>query len=232
MARVRRLAPLATALLAVVVVGAGCASDQQAAPAPSPPSSASSSPSPSTPPPTSSASPASPEPPRSFLTIPRLGLRDYPVIRYRGSPDDAEGTRLQNDGSLATPRGLRGGTAPGEIGNYIVTGHRLSSTEPFRYLPSLPNGSRVWIRVGDVEHVYEVRRTRWTSFRSVKSLAAQRAPVPGRPGVEATRSMITLSTCATIEDHAVGNYWSDEFDNPEHRIDRIGVLVASRPVAG
>jgi sortase A len=34
-----------------------------------------------------------------------------------------------------------------------------------------------------------------------------------------------LSTCATYEDHAVGNYWADEFHNPEHRIDKIGVLV-------
>lgn len=169
------------------------------------------------------------EPRRSFLTIPRLGLREYPVIRYRGSPDDAEGTRLQNDGSLASPRGTTGGSAPGEVGNYIVTGHRLSSTEPFRHLPSLPQGSRVWIRVADVVHVYEVRRTRSTSFRSRTSLAAQRAPVPGRPGVEATRPMITLSTCATLEDHAVGNYWADEFDNPEHRIDKVGVLVATRP---
>ena len=175
---------------------------------------------------------AAPEPARSFLTIPRLGLRDYPVIRYRGSPDDAEGTRLQNDGSLASPRGAAGGEAPGEIGNYIVTGHRLSSTEPFRYLPSLPAGSRVMIRVADLVHVYEVRRTRWTSFRSTSSLAAQSAPVPGRPGLEASRPMITLSTCATLEDHAAGNYWADEFDNPEHRIDKIGVLVASREVAG
>jgi len=42
--------------------------------------------------------------------------------------------------------------------------------------------------------------------------------------------MITLSTCATIEDHAEGNYWSDRFDHPERRIDKIGVLVRSRPV--
>ena len=60
-------------------------------------------------------------------------------------------------------------------------------------------------------------------------MTAQRAPVPGRPGVEATRAKITLSTCATLEDHAAGNYWADEFDNPEHRIDKIGVLVATRP---
>jgi sortase A len=37
--------------------------------------------------------------------------------------------------------------------------------------------------------------------------------------------MITLSTCATIEDHAAGNWWADRFGNPEHRIDKIGVLV-------
>ncbi len=41
--------------------------------------------------------------------------------------------------------------------------------------------------------------------------------------------MITLSTCATQEDHAVGNYWSDEFKNPEHRIDKIGVLRSISP---
>jgi sortase A len=66
------------------------------------------------------------------------------------------------------------------------------------------------------------------SFRSPASLRAQRAAVPGRPGVPATRAMITLSTCATPEDRAAGNYWSDEFGNPEHRIDKIGVLVAMR----
>ncbi|MDQ3483915.1 MAG: sortase, partial [Actinomycetota bacterium] len=72
-------------------------------------------------------------------------------------------------------------------------------------------------------------RTRETSFRSARSLREQRAAVPGRPGREPTRAMITLSTCATQEDHAEGNYWSDEFDNPEHRIDKIGVLVKTRP---
>ncbi len=36
--------------------------------------------------------------------------------------------------------------------------------------------------------------------------------------------MITISTCATYEDHAKGNYWSDRFHNPEHRIEKIGVL--------
>jgi sortase A len=172
---------------------------------------------------------AVPEPRRSFVTIPAIGLRDFPVVRYRGSPDDAPGTVLQNAGEMASPRGPRGGTRPGEVGNHIVTGHRLTGTAPLRYSPSLSKGDRIQVRTGDTEFVYEVRRTRWTSFRQPASLRAQRAEVPGRPGETAVQPMITLSTCATLEDHADGNYWSDEFDNPEHRIDKIGVLVATRP---
>jgi sortase A len=170
-----------------------------------------------------------PEPRRSFVTIPAIGLRDFPVVRYRGTPDDAPGTALQNAGEMASPRGPRGGTRPGEVGNYIVTGHRLTGTAPLRYSPSLSRGDRIRVRTGDTVFVYEVRRTRWTSFRQPASLRAQRAAVPGRPGETAVQPMITLSTCATLEDHANGNYWSDEFDNPEHRIDKIGVLVATRP---
>ncbi|CAA9374096.1 MAG: Putative sortase (Surface protein transpeptidase) [uncultured Nocardioides sp.] len=179
--------------------------------------------------PTEEATPRPPEPRRSFVSIPELGLRDVPVVRYRGSPDDGPGTAIQNTGPMASPRGPRGGVGPGEVGNFIVTGHRLSGTAPLRYAPSLRRGDRVRVRSGDTVFVYEVRRTRWTSFRSPRSLAGQRAPVPGRPGRTATRPMITLSTCATIEDHAAGNYWSDRYDNPEHRIDKIGALVATRP---
>jgi sortase A len=86
----------------------------------------------------------------------------------------------------------------------------------------------VQVAAGGTTYVYRIVRTRETSFRSPASLRAQRAPVPGRPGEEPIRAMITLSTCATPEDHAAGNYWSDEFGNPEHRIDKIGVLVAVR----
>ncbi|QIK68342.1 class E sortase [Nocardioides sp. HDW12B] len=175
------------------------------------------------------AAPA-PEPARSFLTVPALGLRDFPVVRYVGSPDDAPGTAIQNAGPMASPRGPAGGVGPGVVGNFLVTGHRTSHTMPFADLPSARAGDRVLVRSGEVELVYEITRTRWTSFRSPRSLAAQSAPVPGRPEQEATRPMITLSTCATPEDHARGNYWSDRFGNPEHRIDKIGVLVERRQV--
>lgn len=173
-----------------------------------------------------------PEPRRSYLSIPALDLHGIPVVRYRGTPDDGPGTRIQNGGPTASPRGPGGGVGPGVIGNFIVTGHRTSHTAPFRYLPDLRVGDRVRIRSGEVVHVYRITATRTTSFRSPQSLARQSAAVPGRPGVAPTRAMITLSTCATPEDHAAGNFWSDRFGNPEHRIDKIGVLIDTRPAAG
>jgi sortase A len=162
------------------------------------------------------------------LSIPAIGLTDLDVVPYRGWTDDAPGTEIQNLGRAASPHGPRGGTGPGGVGNYQVTAHRLSSTAAFLRLPELEHGDRVRVRTKDATYVYRITGTRETSFRSPASLRAQRASVPGRPGQTPTRAMITLSTCATPEDHAVGNYWSDEFGNPEHRIDKIGVLVAVR----
>ena len=129
--------------------------------------------------------------------------------------------------SRKVPGGLVG---PGGVGNYLVTGHRSSSTAPFRSLPSLRVGALVVVVTDTHRLVYEVVGTRRTSFRSERSLREQSAAVPGRPGLAPTRAMITLSTCATFEDHAAGNYWSDEFHNPEHRIEKIGVLRSVRPL--
>jgi sortase A len=129
----------------------------------------------------------------------------------------------------ASPFGPRGGVGPGGIGNYIVTAHRTSSTRAFGDLPSLKVGDRVHVVAGQRRYVYRITHTRTTSFRSARSLARQSAPVPGHPGRRPTRAVITLSTCATQEDHARGNYWADQFGNPEHRIDKIGTLIATRP---
>jgi sortase A len=191
-----------------------------------------------TPPPVSEAEPVGPQPSdgrprRAVLRIPSIDVR-VPVVPYVGWTDDAPGTAIQNRGLAASPHGPRGGVGPGGIGSYQVTAHRTSSTRAFERLPDLRRGERVLVDVREAggattRYVYLVTRTRETSFRSRASLRAQRAPVPGRPGATPTKAMITLSTCATPEDHAEGNYWADEFDNPEHRIDKIGVLVAVRP---
>lgn len=164
-------------------------------------------------------------PRKALLSIPAIGLRDLPVVPYEGYTDDAAGTAIQDGGVAASPHGPRGGTGPGGVGNYQVTAHRTSSTRAFADLLELQRGDPVLVEVGRLDYHYVIRSTRQTSFRSPRSLAEQRAAVPGQPGATPTRAFLTLSTCATAEDHAAGNYWSDEFGNPEHRIDKIGVLV-------
>ncbi|QYJ05101.1 sortase [Nocardioides panacisoli] len=239
---------LAAAMALPGLVLAGCTSEgRDGAPAGAAATAATSNPTgdaagPTSPSPTSSAPATTPSatrephpasdgrPRRAELSIPALDIADLTVVPYRGRTDDAPGTRIQDRGLAASPHGPRGGVGPGGIGNYQVTAHRLSSTQAFLDLPALRHGQRVVVRAGGTEFVYRVVETRETSFRSPASLRRQRAAVPGRPGATPTRAMITLSTCATPEDRAAGNYWSDEFGNPEHRIDKIGVLVRRRAV--
>ena len=169
-------------------------------------------------------------PRRARLSIPALGIRDLPIVPYVGKTDDARGTGIQDKGLAASPHGPRGGVGPGGIGNYQVTAHRLSSTQAFLTLPALGVGESAYVDAGGVRYHYEIRDTRRTSFRSPESLEEQRAAVPGKPGKPASRAFITLSTCATLEDRAQCNFWTDKFDNPEHRIDKIGVLVRSKVI--
>lgn len=172
---------------------------------------------------TPAAAPA-PAPVASTLSIPAAGVTGLRVVPYEGTTDDVAGTRIQDLGVAASPYGKRGGVGPGQVGNFLVTAHRLSAGGPLGHLPAVGPGDTVLVTVGEVVYTYEITTTRKTSFRSERSLSEQRAAVPGAPGAAPTQAMITISTCATPEDHAEGNFWSDAQGNPEHRIDKIGVL--------
>jgi sortase A len=166
---------------------------------------------------------------RIHLSVPELGIRRLRVVPYRGTADDRPGTRIQDRGLGATPRGARGGVGPGQVGNFIVTGHRTTHGRPFGELPALRRGAHVRVTAGGLVYDYRITRTLRVSFRDRESRMSQSAPVPGRPGEPATAAWITLSTCATPEDHAAGNFWFDALGNPEHRIDKVGRLVDVRP---
>lgn len=182
-----------------------------------------------TPTPAPPTPPTSPTPRTASLTIEAIGVENLRVVPYEGTTDDRAGTRIQNRGLAASPYGERGGgVGPGEIGNYLVTAHRLSSGGPLRRLPDLDEGDSVLVSSDGTVYTYEITDTRTTSFRSARSLAEQRAAVPGFPGRRPTQAMITISTCLTPEDNAAGNHWRDDHGNPEHRVDKIGVLSAAR----
>ncbi|MEU2160229.1 class E sortase [Streptomyces sp. NPDC019208] len=249
-----RTVPTALAGALAVVLAAGCSSAAGGArtsdkPAAAPASAAApvpeSRPSAAAPPPATALEPAalpsrspSPRPPGSArtrpasLSIPSIGVADLRVVPYEGTTDDWPGTRIQDRGVAASPYGDRGGVGPGEVGNYLVTAHRLSAGGPLRELPALGVGDPVLVTRGGKVYEYRITQHRTTSFRSARSLAEQRATVPGSPGRAATQAMITISTCATPEDNAAGNYWRDDRNNPEHRIDRVGVLTDVREATG
>ncbi|WP_151477166.1 class E sortase [Streptomyces albicerus] len=223
---------------AVIVVLLGCSTATESATTSAKPSrdtpSATTAPA-TTAPATPSAKPAPPKTSTSTstraraasLSIPDIGLKDLRVVPYEGTTDDWPGTRIQNRGVAASPYGSRGGVGPGEVGNYLVTAHRLSAGGPLRELPALDEGDSVIVTSGGTVYEYEITDTRRTSFRSERSLAEQRAAVPGFPERRPAQAMITLSTCATPEDNAAGNYWRDDRGNPEHRIEKIGVLKSA-----
>ncbi|WP_374772004.1 class E sortase [Streptomyces sp. NBC_01310] len=240
------LAGAVTALLVACApsAAAGAAARSQTAPVPAsspaaPPAASApareSSPAPTSAPSTAPSAPASADSGvdlrtrASVLSIPSAGISGLRVEPYEGTTDDVAGTRIQDRGVAASPYGKRGGVGPGQVGNFLVTAHRLSAGGPLRDLPAVDKGDTVRVTVGAVEYTYEIVATRKTSFRSESSLSEQRAAVPGKPGVAPTQAMITISTCATPEDHAEGNFWSDAQGNPEHRIDKIGVLRTTSP---
>jgi len=115
------------------------------------------------------------------------------------------------------------------VGNFILTAHRTTHGRPFGKVPELQNGDHILVTADGLVYDYQVVQTMTISFRQPAEIAQQNAAVPGRQGEVPTRAMITLSTCRTPEDHAEGNYWKDALNNPEHRINKIGVLVATRP---
>ncbi|MGW6985698.1 sortase domain-containing protein [Streptomyces sp. NPDC054932] len=225
------LAGTVTALLAACAPSAAAGPAAAAHTAPAPPV-ASAVPAPVRVP-SPAATPAAPTPATtvSTLSIPSVGVSGLRVVPYDGTTDDVPGSRIQDRGDAASPYGGRGGVGPGQVGNFLVTAHRLSAGGPLGDLPSVKHGDTVLVTAGGVVYSYEIVATRKTSFRSERSLSEQRAAVPGTPGAAPTQAMITISTCATPEDHAEGNFWSDAQGNPEHRIDKIGVLRKTSAVA-
>jgi sortase A len=89
------------------------------------------------------ASPDSPVP-IAALSIPAIDLK---TKVYEGV----------NETALANGPGHWPGTpAPGTPGNFVLSGHRTTETEPFRYLDRLSKGDVITLTEGDVRHRYAV----------------------------------------------------------------------------
>lgn len=82
------------------------------------------------------------------------------------------------------------GTAmPGQLGNFSVAGHRISSI--FWDLDVLREGDAIVVETRDAWYVYRVTQSLIVAPNAVEVVA----PVPGQPGASPTEAMLTLTTC-------------------------------------
>jgi sortase A len=117
----------------------------------------------------------------ALIRIPRLGKGFHYVI--------IEGVSIAD---LRKGPGHYPGTAmPGQIGNFVVSGHRTTYLAPFNRLGELRGGDRILIDTRTSQYVYNVTSTKVVQPSDV-SVAA---PVPEHPRANPTKRMITLTTC-------------------------------------
>lgn len=79
------------------------------------------------------------------IVIPRLGL-DAPLN---------QGVTLHNIDN--GPSHWPGSALPGQVGNVVVAGHRVTNTRPFRHIDELQPGDEIRFEVGGVWTTYRVR---------------------------------------------------------------------------
>jgi len=117
----------------------------------------------------------------AMIRIPRFGSGWRFVI--------VEG--VDQDDLRKGPGHYPGSALPGQVGNFVVSGHRTTYSAPFNRAGELRKGDRILIDTRSRQYVYEV-----TDRRIVRPSAVEvTAPVPMRPGARPTQKLITLTTC-------------------------------------
>lgn len=104
---------------------------------------------------------------------------------------------------------------PGQVGNFAAAGHRNTYGRVFEDIARLETGDAIVIETADAFYVYEVSESRVVQPEDVEVIA----PTPGRPGVDPTAQMLTLTACHPMFSarerfivHAEFAYWTDRAD--------------------
>jgi sortase A len=140
--------------------------------------------------------------PFAFITIPAFG----PGWRFTL----IQGTALAQ--LNLSPGHVPGTQWPGQVGNFAIAGHRVTSGNPFWSLPALRPGDTVNIQTQRNDYTYRVTGKELVPPTDTAVLDA----VPGHPGQQPTRRLITLITCDPA--------WTGT-----HRVIVTGVLIAANP---
>lgn len=130
-----------------------------------------------------------------ILRVPRFGA-DYEVPILPGS------NLVDANGTDALSRGVawyEPGEKPGEVGNFVVAGHRVTHGEPFADFPKLRKGDKVNVETRTKMFTYVLRQggteivVPFTVTWPLDSV-----PDPGRVEEEPTEQLMTLVTCSEL----------------------------------
>lgn len=117
----------------------------------------------------------------AVLRIPRLGAHYDPVVV------EGVGTGALEKG----PGHYPGSALPGELGNFVVSGHRTTFGKPFSDLDKLKNGDPIVVETRDHWFTYSVTGTEVVQPSDVAVIL----PVPRQPGAKPTEKLLTFTTC-------------------------------------
>ncbi|WP_311922909.1 class E sortase [Microbispora sp. H10836] len=117
----------------------------------------------------------------ALLRIPRLGAG------YRFAVVEGVGPAELRKG----PGHFPGTALPGQVGNFVLSGHRTTYAAPFNRLDELRRGDDIVVDARDARYTYEVTRKEVVEPGEVDVVD----PVPGHPGRRPTTAVMTMTTC-------------------------------------
>ncbi|MEO3886961.1 class E sortase [Nonomuraea sp. B5E05] len=117
----------------------------------------------------------------AVLRIPRLGRDyEYAIVEGVGATHLKRGPGHYPDSAM-----------PGQIGNFVVSGHRTTYAAPFNEIDELERDDEIVVEAREARYTYRVTSQDIVRPDEVDVLA----PVPGKPGIRPVRAFITLTTC-------------------------------------
>ena len=129
-----------------------------------------------------------------LLRVPRFGDDEVPIVKG--------GDLLGAKGNKALAEGVawyEPGAKPGEVGNFVVAGHRVTHGEPFRDFLKLREGDKVFVETRRKVYTYVLRNDGnaiTVDFTTSWPLAD--VPDPNREGDKATEPVLTMVTCSEL----------------------------------
>jgi sortase A len=142
--------------------------------------------------PSGSAAPSRPATPAVVRDIPLgTGLARLRIPRFGNGYQWVIGEGVSHANLKDGPGHYPGTALPGQVGNFVVSGHRTTYGAPFGGVAELQPGDAIVVETAKSWYTYRVR-----SHDIVDpSHVGVTLPVPDKPGAAPTERMMTLTTC-------------------------------------